>query len=235
MHRPLFGSRFFAVSLAAAVVFIALPALAQDTPPPVGPASSNPPPVKYEDYGRQDDSPVDWTIYPEYERKEGLFLRFAGGFGYNAAWQTVNKDSQTYAGAGFALAFDIGGFVASNLALGAEFSTTFVPSPSVEVNGKGIGQDTAIQLTNFYFAVNYYIPRIDVFLAAGAGLGFESETGAGPAFKVAVGKEWAVGGGWGIGVALQCEYANLPNGSDADGNVRFNSLTPSVVFTVSKW
>ena len=73
---------------------------------------------------------------------------------------------------------------------------------------------------------------------AGAGLGWEWEPdgpGVGPALKFSAGKEFAVGNNWGIGFAAYTEYANLPNGSDANGSVRFNALTFGVAFTVSKW
>ena len=232
MHR--FALRI-AFGLGSALL-LASSALAQDPPPAVGPASPPPPPPKYEDYGTQEDSPVDWTIFPEYEKKEGLFLRFQGGFAYNSAWQTLGGKDETYRGAGFAFGASVGGFVVNNLALGAEFTNAIIPSPSIKVDGVGKGTDDSVALSNLYFAVNYYFTPVDIFLMGGVGLGTEWAVETwGPAFKFSAGKEFAVGGNWGLGFAVFTEFVTLPNGTDRDGDVRFNSLTFGAAFTVSKW
>jgi hypothetical protein len=237
MQRFFSGLRLGSVVLAQILLVSGL-AAAQDPPPPVGPASPPPPPPKYEDYGTQDDSPVDWVVLPDYEEKSGFFFRFQGGFAYNASWQEVNRKDQNLVGAGFGLGVSLGGFVANNLALGGEYTANFIPSPSFKLDGKDLGNDKSISLSSMYFSVNYYFTPIDIFIQAGAGLGWEWEPdgpGVGPALKFSAGKEFAVGNNWGIGFAAYTEYANLPNGSDANGSVRFNALTFGVAFTVSKW
>jgi hypothetical protein len=206
--------------------------------PPVPPPypepvpSEPPPPPTYRPLGRPEPEieAGDWDPWahpiPDAYDHRGFYLRLSIGFGGGAIGGNNHVepgvDKVTLTGLGLGTSIAVGGAIADNLILDADFFHTSIFDPSVNVDGHhlgrasnldrdlGIGQD--LQLVCFGIGATYYIMPVNLYLAASIGLGrvvFEDVNGAragsdlGIAGNLMVGKEWWVAPDWGIGIAGQ--------------------------------
>lgn len=155
-------------------------------------------------------------------KHDGFFLRLATGIG--GATNSVEDDDgveNTIRGAANTSSIAIGGMVMENLAVHAEiFHAVLVEPESI----KG-GEETTVEIVSGrYFAaglgagVTYYLPSNfyisgaigGVVLKADFGIArFSTEPGFG--MDIVFGKEWWVSDNWGIGVAGQFIFANVPS------------------------
>jgi len=168
---------------------------------------------------------------------DGFMLRLGLGFGYNN-WELNDGDGTVFDVGGFGLASTIalGGVVAKNLAIHAEWFYDYVGNPNISRNGREPGEATGASqgLNGFGVGATYYFMPINIYasLTLGGAQTFlqTSETRAEPDFGFAlnatVGKEFWVGDDWGIGVAAQFTYAHvpIPNVDSSSSYKTFNIL-----------
>lgn len=206
------------------------------TPPPTSPPP--PPPEPGPQYGRLGGTPEqpvpegDWNPWdhPEasgnYEH-EGFFLRLQLGPGGSSVW----REGESWSGMGLGMGLAIGGSPVPNLALHLDLQTSWMFSPSRDVNGIG--------MQSLGLGVTWYIMPVDIFLSGSLGIGwlaFEDDAGqskdtsAGLALDALVGKEWWVGSDWGIGVAAQLLYMHVKDYTDDAG---MDGLAVNVLFTAT--
>jgi hypothetical protein len=224
-----------------------------DLPAPPPPVTSPPPPEQglppapqYGQLGAQPEKPVqegEWNPWdhPESEADshahEGFFLRLQIGPGGS----TVSSErDESFGGFGLGMGLAIGGSVVPNLALHVDLQTSWLLSPSREVDGVEADFDANIALQSLGLGVTYHVPPVDIFVSTSFGIGrlaFETdegetkETGPGFALNVMLGKEWWVGADWGIGVAGQLVYMNVEDYTqEAD---RLDAMAINVLFTAT--
>ncbi|MFT7579196.1 MAG: hypothetical protein ACI9MR_000858 [Myxococcota bacterium] len=156
---------------------------------------------------------------------DGFLLRLAAGAGYESLSLDTGVQEVTIGGLGIGLSIGIGGMVVPNLAINADLFGAVVVSPNVEVNGVDIGEarDSSVSLSALGVGFTYYIMPANIYVALSLGFGattitvegssFESD--AGFAVNAMLGKEFWVGKNWGIGIAGQFIFADVPTTSDA--------------------
>lgn len=210
--------------------------------PPAGsePASAS---SQYGSLGGPPDKPVqegEWNPWdhPESETHghQGFFLRLQIGPGGSTVW----KNHEDFSGFGLGMGLAIGGSVVRNLALHVDLQTSWLLSPSRELDGQDANFDANIALQSLGLGVTYHFVPINFFASASFGIGrlaFETEAGetkeTGPGFtlNLVVGKEWWVGADWGIGVAAQVVYMNVEDYTqDAD---RLDAMAINILFTAT--
>ena len=216
-------------------------------PPPAGEAAPPPPPTyapaeepaSAQTYGKLGGQPEpeiekgDWDPWEHVgatkHRHDGFMLRLAIGVAFGGMTGDdflLDEGSETSAsGAGFSTTIGIGGALMDNLVLNADlFQTTFL-DPSIEVDGRELGDADSygedrgvgenVELTGLGIGVTYYFMPINIYLAGAVGIGqvvFVSDSGeragsdAGLSLHALIGKEWWVGVDWGIGVAGEVAF-----------------------------
>ena len=168
---------------------------------------------------------------------DGFLLRLSLGFGYESLG-IDDGDGTTIDISGFGVgsSIGIGGMVAENLAINADLFASTVFSPNVSQNGVELGEanDSSISLAGLGVGVTYWVMPLNLYLAGSFGLGqasinvegttFEADWGL--AINALVGKEFWVGNEWGIGLAAQLIWSNVPTEVDsADASyLAFNIL-----------
>lgn len=157
---------------------------------------------------------------------DGFLLRLSIGFGYeNLGLEDGLGTTLDVGGFGAGTSIGIGGVVAPNLAINADLFAAAVVSPNVEQNGVELGkaQDTSVTLSALGVGATYYFMPINIYVALSLGFavtsitveGSDFESDAGFALNAMVGKEFWVGREWGIGVAGQLIYADVPTETDS--------------------
>jgi hypothetical protein len=119
------------------------------------------------------------------------------------------KFSPYPASGGTAFGLMIGGTLVQGLAL----------SGHLHFIGDGSAED--IFMGQFGAGFTYYLLPAEVYasvmIGSGSGsyelLGERFETANGVTYNAAIGKEWRVGGAWGLGPGFQFWYSDLPEGS----------------------
>jgi hypothetical protein len=182
----------------------------------------------------------------------GLMLRLALGIGAGAiAERTGNVDNSYRGGAGLT-SIAIGGSVAPNFALGADFFGFGLNDPEVYLGDTRIGyagSNTTCRMSAVGLNGTYYLMPANVYLSGTLGLGVNSVTrysgtsrsystdrttsDAGLAGALMVGKEWKVSREWGIGVAGQLMVARSKDSDNANtsyGNAAFGVLFSATYF-----
>lgn len=149
----------------------------------------------------------------------GFFLRLSGGVG---SGETKNEPAGSSGGdvkfSGFSgdYNFAIGGIIAENLALHGTIFGWSVSDPDVDFFGNvGSVNDATLTMAGFGGGITYYIMPANVYLSPSVGFGIlsldDSETDPGFAFDATIGKEWWVGGSWGLGLAGTFGYHSIPD------------------------
>jgi hypothetical protein len=203
-------------------------------PPTYGPGNPPPapPPPQYQRLGKPEPEVEkgDWDPWehatPDQHAHDGFYLRLAIGVGGGTVWGNdhilPNVRDVTLSGLGFGSSIAIGGAVADNLMLNADFFQAMIFNPAVHQDGRYVGHTTDLNaelgvgddvgLVGVGVGVTYYFMPANVYLAGSVGLGqavFEDSRGSrsgsdlGFGSNIMVGKEWWVGSDWGIGVAGQ--------------------------------
>lgn len=159
----------------------------------------------------------------------GFFMRLSAGFGGAGTsadvdfLQTGTIDELKYTGAGSDLNFAFGGIVAPNLALHGTLFGWAIAEPDLEFGGTEFPtDDVMLMLLGYGGGATYYLGASNVYLSASVGAaelnleveGVTYETDVGWAVQGMAGKEWWVGGKWGLGVAVDFGYHSVP---DRDG------------------
>lgn len=162
---------------------------------------------------------------------DGFFLRLsAGGGTANTEIDIPGAKTKLNGGTGD-VNFAIGAVVANNLALHATVFGWLVSDPDAEVDSLGSGTaDGDLDLTAFGAGLTYYFMPANIYISGSVGAGklsfdspvgdFESDRGL--AGELTVGKEWWIGGGWGLGLSGSFGFHSIPDG-DVDENWTGNS------------
>jgi hypothetical protein len=212
------------------------PPPAYGTPPPPPGYGAPPPPPRPAYY-----PPRRYYVDPTAFRHVGLFLRFDFGLGYqgsstSAPATSFNFDS-VHGGAG-ELGFAVGGAVRENVLLAAHFWGTAVASPTVTTGGTAFfsGGDFSTSLFGIGPSLDYYFMPQNVYLTVTPSLtwlrfsdvfdSFDSSAGFGTRF--ALGKEWWVGGHWGLGLAGWFAFSF---NKESDGGPTWKTYTGGLGFS----
>lgn len=145
---------------------------------------------------------------------DGFFLRLSAGGG--ASQTSFNDDAMKYTGSSSNTNFAVGGCIFSNLALHATLFGWMILDPDLEVLGVTIPANESVLLSAVGIGVTYYIMPFNIYLSPSIGIGMLSDesgdaaTDNGLALDVTLGKEWWVGGSWGLGVAGSFGYHSVP-------------------------
>lgn len=155
-----------------------------------------------------------------------FFMRLSGGLGFSGA-AFDDAAETTFRGAGGMGSFKFGATIARNVALGADLFGLSMLEPSVEQNGRDLGNadNTRASLGALGIGGTFYVMPANIYFAASVGFGvgtleinvregpiqlrFKEDTKVGLAGNLMIGKEWWVGRRWGLGLALQAILSSL--------------------------
>lgn len=163
----------------------------------------------------------------------GFFLRLSAGVG---ASETIFDDNvMKYTGASSNTNVAIGGGILPNLALHATLFGWLIPEPELEVLGVPLPTDESVMLSAVGIGVTYYIMPVNLYLSPSIGIGVLSDdsggsTDNGIALDITLGKEWWVGGSWGLGFAGSFGYHSVP---EKDMDVKWGGYDLSLRFTAT--
>jgi hypothetical protein len=163
---------------------------------------------------------------------DGLFLHLSAGGGTASTELDVQGLKTKMDGATGDINFSIGGVVAKNLALHGTVFGWLVSDPDVSVDSLGSGTAQGdLDLTGYGAGLTYYFMPANIFVSGSLGTGKLSiDTPAGTAEsdngivgEISVGKEWWLGGSWGLGLSGSFGFHSIPDG-DIDENWTGNSF-----------
>jgi hypothetical protein len=155
----------------------------------------------------------------------GVFLRMSAGLGYaQTNWSVDNGLDASLHGLTGDANFAIGAIVGHNVAVHGSFWGWSMADPTAEANGH------EVELDDVTYSVSAFGPGVTLYTNTNwyfsGNVGFASasleqdhvtiETDNGFALDAIVGKEWWVGGRWGLGVAGSFGYHSIPPGDNAD-------------------
>ena len=148
----------------------------------------------------------------------GFFLRLSTGIGYVQSEFGDPASSKLY-GPGSDMNMAVGMGVLPNLSLHATMFGWMLSEPTVEIGGSSGGFPGDVMLYSLGVGFTYYLMPVNIYLSGSVGvaamtvdvIGITAETDPGPAFDVTLGKEWWVGGNWGLGVAGGFGYHSVPD------------------------
>lgn len=162
---------------------------------------------------------------------DGFLLRLNLGFGYESLSISNSDSDLSIGGFGAGANVALGGLVAADLAIQAEFFGSAVVSPNVSQDGVDLGEanDVTLNLSGLGVGITYWIMPTNLYLVGMVGLSkatievegstFESDWGL--ALQAIVGKEFWVGDEWGIGFAGQLLWANVPTDTESASSSYF--------------
>jgi len=163
---------------------------------------------------------------------DGFFLRLSAGGGTANTEIDVPGAKTKLDGSTGDVNFAVGGTVAKNLALHGTVFGWLVSDPDVEVDSLGTGSaEGDLDLTAFGAGLTYYFMPANIYISGSVGAGklsfdspvgdFESDRGL--VGELTVGKEWWIGGGWGLGLSGSFGFHSIPDG-DIDENWKGNNF-----------
>ena len=153
-------------------------------------------------------------------KHDGFYLRLTSGVGSTTSIEESELEELSFGGVSGNATLGIGYAVVENLIINLDIFGSAVTDPTVEIDGKDIGEaDAEVTISNIGIGATYYIMPTNVYLAGSIALASGSvksgrvsiETDTGYGMNVAIGKEWWVSDNWGIGVAGQLFHTVLPN------------------------
>lgn len=171
---------------------------------------------------------------------DGFFLRLSAGVGgANTENEFLDSDVEFSGGSGDGN-IAIGAIVAPNLAIHGTLFGWTIGDPEVDVEGLGSGEvDGDLSMSAFGGGLTYYFMPVNLYLSGSLGAAtlsidgdddFEGDSDTGIVGEITLGKEWWVGGSWGLGVAGAFGFHSIPgdDGFDDDwsGNhwaIRFSA------------
>ena len=173
-----------------------------------------------------------------YRAHDGFFVRLTTGPGY----QMSHEEHATISGGAAGASFAVGYAVFENFILHISTFGSMAVDPVVEIDG--LGSDIIKDASANHFALaagaTWYFMPINIYVTASTGAArstfsykdYESNTEIGYAFDVMVGKEWWVGNEWGIGVALQMNYFDVPH-KIADKTYDLRTFAGALLFSAT--
>jgi len=151
---------------------------------------------------------------------DGFFLRLSGGIGYASTSISDSNNELDISDLSGDYNLAIGGIISRNLALHGTFYGWAMSDPDAEANGVSGQLNGSFSLSEMGGGVTYYLMPANVYLSGSLGLAWlsfeDAESDVGFGFDATVGKEWWVGGGWGLGLAGAFGFHSIPEkGTDA--------------------
>jgi hypothetical protein len=149
----------------------------------------------------------------------GFFLRLSTGAGYAQSEYGDPSSIKLYGAVGD-VNIAVGMAVLPNMALHATMFGWASSDLAAEIGGSSIDFPGDVTLGSFGIGFTYYLMPVNIYLSGSVGFStlqldilgaFSGETDPGPAFDVTLGKEWWVGGAWGLGVAGGFGYHSVPD------------------------
>lgn len=146
----------------------------------------------------------------------GFFLRLSAGYGY-AQTEFGDPTTMKYYGVAGDVNFAVGAVVFDNFALHGSLFGWSIMNPTLEL-GAGSGEvDGYLTLSGLGVGLTYYIMPANIYISPSVGLrrltlesgGITSNTEMGLMLDLTLGKEWWVGGSWGLGVAGAFGYHSV--------------------------
>ena len=185
---------------------------------------------------------IDERPSNEGDHNSGFLFRGTLGVGYQAltvSQEVLGTDFETsVSGLGASLGVALGGFVIPNLAINADLYGSTIIDPTLEAEGQEVDVDASITYAAIGVGVTYYIMPLNLYVAGSLGFGrmtfeqngeeFESEIGF--SVHAAVGKEWFVNSDWGLGVAAELTWADVPTEVD-DASASYLGFNVAFSFT----
>jgi hypothetical protein len=163
----------------------------------------------------------------------GFFLRLSAGAG--GAETTWGDNLMKFSGVSSSTNFAIGGVILPNMALHATLFGWLLSEPDMEILGIPATTNESVLLSGIGIGVTYYIMPVNIYLSPSIGLGTLSEESGGSTdigfmLDMSLGKEWWVGGSWGLGVAGGFGYHSVP---EKDVDVNWSGYDLSIRFTAT--
>ena len=147
----------------------------------------------------------------------GFFLRLSTGIGGAETEFSDPSFPAKFSGVSSDANIAVGACIFNNFALHATLFGFTMPEPKYELGGLEGPFNGNVSVFSFGAGFTYYLMPANIYLSGSAGMGsLELEIGAGaiesdpgPAFDLTLGKEWWVGGSWGLGVAGTFGYHSI--------------------------
>lgn len=162
-----------------------------------------------------------WAGGPK-DHDKGFFLRMLLGGG--GAGTELPDSSFEFSGTGYVFDIAIGGTIAPNLAIHGSYFGWAISDPDVTFGPLSGSYSGTLDLSAFGGGVTYYFMPSNIYLCGNIGVAtlssdgdIEGESDSGYALEFLAGKEWWVGGKWGLGVAGAFGYHSVPE-PDIDDN-----------------
>lgn len=180
------------------------------------------------------------------ETHDGLFLRLAGGIGGISTSAESGPVTATLSGGGIPLDFAIGGAVARNFALHADFYGTAAVAPKLSINNSDVGkasENTTLYGSGVGLGATFYTMPLNLYFSGSVGVaryglkydnGSQTSSGttkAGLGVNLLVGKEWWVSDNWGLGVAGNVTIISAKDSDNSD--VRWTGASAGVLLSAT--
>ncbi len=167
----------------------------------------------------------------ERDHEGGFFLRILAGSGY-AQTELGDPATMKYFGPCGGFNFAIGGVVSKNFSVHASLLSWLIAGPAVETGESSTDLNGDLTLSAVGIGMTYYIMPINIYFSPSVGVGrliLESggvtgDTERGPVIDLTMGKEWWVGGSWGLGVAGMVGYHSVRESEEIDVDWRGYSI-----------
>jgi hypothetical protein len=160
--------------------------------------------------------PPSWAGGSPRAHDGGFFLRLsAGGGGAQSQIDLGGTDVEIEGFAGD-VNFAIGAVVANNWAVHGTLLGWDIGDPEVKLGGSSFVAPENLTLSALGAGVTYYAMPANIYFSPTIGLGWlsieDAETDAGLVLDFTIGKEWWVGGSWGLGLNGYFGYHSIPDG-----------------------
>ncbi len=152
----------------------------------------------------------------------GFFLRLSIGIGGAETKFSSPYFPSKFSGASSDANIAIGACVFNNFALHATMFGVVMLEPTYELGDISNDFNGNVSLLSVGLGVTYYLMPANIYLSGSAGIGslelefvgvevdsWVIESDPGPVFDLTLGKEWWVGGSWGLGVSGSFGYHSI--------------------------
>jgi hypothetical protein len=150
---------------------------------------------------------------------DGFFLRLSAGMGGANTENEILDGDIEFSGRSGDANIAIGGVVASNLAIHGTLFGWSTSDPDVEFDDFSGEIDGDLSMSGWGGGATYYFMPVNIYLSGSVGAAwmsiegdplFEGDSDTGIAGEITLGKEWWVGGSWGLGVAGAFGFHSIP-------------------------
>lgn len=148
---------------------------------------------------------------------DGFFLRLSGGGGHASTSIGEGGSKLEMSGGAADINLAIGGVVSRDLILHGTLFGWAIADPTVKLGSAESSANADLTMSGFGGGITYYFMPVNMYLSPTVGLAslsldgdVDGSTDLGFALDLTLGKEWWVGGGWGLGLAGMFGYHSIP-------------------------